>query len=414
MSGERFHGNFRRDLSEEWRGHWRAGLASFIGTGLGGSIAPTIFSVFILPLEQTFGWTRSEVMLAFSFTSICGLSAPFFGRLIDRVGPRKPLLGAFAGVAALWVLLAANPGELLWFYAALALLSVVGMPTTGLGYSRVLCSHFVKTRGTALAVGRAGTSLATALLPMALYFAIEHGTWRAGYMLMAALILFVALPVTWWGIDRGFAPTLAAANPRPDGHHTSTLDLLTNRYVILMCLGGALAYFAIIGISSQAIPILVDRRLSEEQATWLVGLLGFSSLAGTFVTGFLLDRYWAPSVALAVLALGATGALILATFPGELNLLTLGMVLVGIVLGAEIDIGSYLVTRYCGMANYSRIYGSLIVAIAGASAFGPWLSSTLYESTGNYAASLLASATSLGLAAVVYLMMGHYPDILPE
>ena len=84
------------DIRAEWRENWRAGLASFVGTGLGGAIAPALFSLFILPLEEAFGWSRSQITLAFTFTMIGGLSAPFVGRLIDRLGPRKPLLAAFA------------------------------------------------------------------------------------------------------------------------------------------------------------------------------------------------------------------------------------------------------------------------------------------------------------------------------
>lgn len=406
------------DIRAEWQMSWRAGLASFVGTGLGGAIAPALFSLFILPLEEAFGWSRSQITLAFTFTMIGGFSAVFVGRLIDRLGPRRPMLAAFAMMSLFYCLLAAMPGQIIWFYVAYTLLNLFALPTTGLGYSRVLCSHFVKTRGVALAVGRAGTGLATAVLPIVLYFVMAAASWRAGYLLMASLILAIAIPVTWWGIDRPDVPgSLQArqvAQPLSKRDPSGVLALLTNRRVILISLGSALAYLAIIAITSQMQPILVDRGLSEEQAAWLLGTLGLASLVGAFGTGFLLDRFWAPGVALLMLGCGVAGTLMLAVFPGNEVLLTAAVLLVGLTLGAEIDISSYVIARYCGMASYSSVYGIAIAAIASASAVGPLLTSRMFEASGNYQSALLLCSGCFVLAAIAYLLLGRYPAKLAE
>ena len=38
------------------------------------------FGYFIEPLEQTFGWSRTEISASLSFAAVTGLAAPFFGR----------------------------------------------------------------------------------------------------------------------------------------------------------------------------------------------------------------------------------------------------------------------------------------------------------------------------------------------
>src|SRR3981189_4014679 len=71
---------------------------SVVGRGLGES-----FTVFLLPISESFGWDRAEVVSVYSLTSLAGgLAAPLVGKLFDRSGPRTvyslgllPLGGAF-------------------------------------------------------------------------------------------------------------------------------------------------------------------------------------------------------------------------------------------------------------------------------------------------------------------------------
>src|SRR3954469_6790903 len=57
---------------------------SVLGRGLGES-----FTVFLLPISETFGWDRAQVVSVYSLTALAGgLAAPMVGRLFDRSGPR--------------------------------------------------------------------------------------------------------------------------------------------------------------------------------------------------------------------------------------------------------------------------------------------------------------------------------------
>ncbi|MDH8378183.1 MFS transporter, partial [Klebsiella pneumoniae] len=57
---------------------------SVLGRGLGES-----FTVFLLPISQSFGWDRAEVISIYSLAALAGgLAAPLIGRLFDHSGPR--------------------------------------------------------------------------------------------------------------------------------------------------------------------------------------------------------------------------------------------------------------------------------------------------------------------------------------
>src|SRR3954454_13870017 len=57
---------------------------SVLGRGLVES-----FTVFLLPISESFGWDRAQVVSVYSLSALAsGLRAPMVGRLFDRSGPR--------------------------------------------------------------------------------------------------------------------------------------------------------------------------------------------------------------------------------------------------------------------------------------------------------------------------------------
>src|SRR6266481_8044495 len=52
------------------------------------------FPVFFVALVEEFGWSRGATAAAFSISSVVqGLLSPVVGLLVDRVGPRRVILG---------------------------------------------------------------------------------------------------------------------------------------------------------------------------------------------------------------------------------------------------------------------------------------------------------------------------------
>src|SRR5256886_15723463 len=57
-------------------------------------------SVLIHPLEAEFGWSRTAIASAASLNLLLyGLAAPVGGWLLDRVGPRRVILGSLTTIA---------------------------------------------------------------------------------------------------------------------------------------------------------------------------------------------------------------------------------------------------------------------------------------------------------------------------
>src|SRR6185369_2571297 len=102
-----------------------AGIGSFMSYG---PIIAFTFGVFIKPLSEEFGWSRTDISLGFSLSlfMLSGM-APIVGRLVDRFGARKVIIPSVfvfgSGVTSLAFLSAS-----LWhFYAVYVLLGIVSV-----------------------------------------------------------------------------------------------------------------------------------------------------------------------------------------------------------------------------------------------------------------------------------------------
>ena len=185
--------------------------------------------------------------------------------------------------------------------------------------------------------------------------------------------------------------------------------MLGNWRVLALCLAGALTYAPFSGIITQLHPLLTGGGLGPDVAARIVGLTAVSSLTGMLLSGWLADRIWAPLVA-CVFTLGPVlGSILL--MPPQLSVVTacVGVTLIGLAQGAEIQIIAYLVGRYFGTRNYAMIFGlSVLTTTAMCTVFNVGFGFA-YDRFGDYQIALAVAAASFLVAALGYLSLGRYP-----
>ena len=103
---------------------WWIVLACFLISFYAGGAVWFGFTVFFEPIVEEFGWSHTQVSVAFSLRGFeIGILAPITGLLVDRLGPRKlAFSGTFIVGAALIVLGFTN--SLGMFYGAFILLAL--------------------------------------------------------------------------------------------------------------------------------------------------------------------------------------------------------------------------------------------------------------------------------------------------
>src|SRR5215470_8223788 len=101
-------------------------LLSALGRGLGQS-----FTVFLLPISETFGWNRGQIISVYSVASLAtAVASPLVGRMFDRFGPR--VVYSLGLIVLAGALLVGAYGQQLW-QLQLSLGLCVGLGIAGIG-----------------------------------------------------------------------------------------------------------------------------------------------------------------------------------------------------------------------------------------------------------------------------------------
>src|SRR5262245_40927930 len=175
---------------------WWVVLVAGVGLSLNyGPIIVATFGVFLKPLGQEFGWSRTGISLAFSLGNLMFSGAlPLIGRLVDRLGARKVILPSVLifglGVMSFYFLSAS-----LWHFYALYLLLGGVSSGTAPAYSKVIPHWFDQKRGLALGLAMAGISVGGFILPPLAQTLITTVGWRQAYVFLGLLAIGITMPV---------------------------------------------------------------------------------------------------------------------------------------------------------------------------------------------------------------------------
>ena len=399
---------------------WRVVLAAGIGLLL--ASGPTLvvtFGVFLKSLSQEFGWSRTQLSLAVSLYTIAGSGAALFiGRLVDQWGARRVIMPAVV-LSGLGVLSLAFLSAPLWhFYLLYLFLGVVGGGTTAMPYAKVIARWFDQQRGLALGVALVGMALGGLIMPPLAQTLITGVGWRHAYAVLGVLAMAITLPVVGvllvespqgmglWP-DGAPGPRVGAARQsqepglsRREAWHTGTFWLLVGAFFLL-----AVSFF---GQLIHLVPLLTDRGVSAPRAALAVSVMAVGSLLGRIGTGYLLDRFFAPSVAIGFFCAAAVGSFLLwsgVTGGGAV----IAVVLMGLAQGAELDLMAYTVSRYFGLRAFAEIYGYTFAAFSLGGVIGPLLMGMGFDAMGSYHVVLGGFVVTALIAAGLMSRLGPYP-----
>jgi len=85
-----------------------------------------------------------------------------------------------------------------------------------------------------------------------------------------------------------------------------------------------------------------------------------------------------------------------------------GTVLVGVGLGAEVDLIAFLLSRYLGMRSFGEIYGYLFAIFMLGSGLGPFVMGVSFDRRGSYNLILECFGFALVAASILILRLGPY------
>lgn len=271
-------------------------------------------SVLMLPLEDEFGWSRTQLSLAVTVNLLLyGLMAPFAAALMARFGLRKVTSVALLLVASGAALstFATEPWMLVLTWGVL-----IGLGTGSMALvfaATVADQWFHRRRGLVVGILTAGSATGQLVfLPFIALLVTDQGWRQASLLVAGGALLVVPLVLIFLRnhpVDIGMTPYGAAETyvyePPARGNAVKLALATLRRATKVRTFWALVAGFAICGattnglIGTHFIPSAHDHGLPETTAAGLLAIVGIFDIIGTIASGWLTDRV-NPRILLAV------------------------------------------------------------------------------------------------------------------
>jgi sugar phosphate permease len=383
--------------------------------------AVATLSIFVDPMTQEFGWSRTAISGAVSLGGLlAAFLSPTLGPMLDRHGARALLTFAVAATGLACAALAYTP-SLLYFYVAFCIARTCFAGPFDLGIYGAVNKWFVARRAIATAIANVAMMAGLVTMPLIAQFAIDHSGWRTGWIAVGVTVLVVGLLPVWLFVmrqpeDIGLAPDGAVAD---DGHtdrtgpgsgarstvegrqYTRGEAMRTPAFWQLM-LYTALIFPVQAGVSLHQAPYLIERGIDATTAALVVST--FSLMSG--VSGLLfgvIGRRVGVRLGLVVASLVLTAAVVLLDRLATSGEAFIAAALFGAGLGGMLTMLPVAWADFFGRQSYGAIRGVALMAQILPQAAGPLISGILRDWTGDYHASLMCFAVFSGLSVVVAL-----------
>lgn len=384
---------------------------------LGRGLADT-YTVFLLPLEREFGWTRSELTGVYAiYLLVNGLSAPLIGLLFDRLGPRW-VYGAGVTCLGTAFFLAQQMGSLWQFYLFVGVLIGFAVSFNGMVPGSALLARWYRARlSTAIGIAFSAVGVGSVVFVPLAQLLITHYDWRFAYRVMGGglllLVPLVLFAIPWRKFAAGHADYQARTLKAVPGEGWTLPKALRTR----IYWGLAQVFFCtsigMYGIVVQLVVFLIDAGFSPLAAATTFGIIGMLSSISIMSSGFIADRFGIRRTVTVSFIGTASGMLLLIAMTRWPSTLLLGLFVpvFGLCMGMRGPIVSSICARHFAGPSVATIYGTIYASNALGAAFGSLMGGVLHDLTGGYVLGLGFSLFFIALAALPFWIvpaLKHY------
>lgn len=387
------------------------------------------FSLFIDPLSETFGWSRSAISAIWSgallFSLICG---PLVGMFIDRYGGRRMVWIGMPIFGLSYILMTQIESYLVFFVVVVVGFGIglaAGINAPG---EAEIAYWFRRKRAFALGIATAGSGIAGLTLVPGIGWVIADYGWQTAAVLLGVVTILCALPIGWvlkgrpedHGQHVDGIPEAGVGSRDGNGVKRAALpnepaftarEALRMSVFWLLNLAFAMRWLGVAMVTVHQVPYLVNIGFTATEAATVLGASAALTVPSRLLFGWLGDRTSIRTWLIITYILQGL-ALVVLMYAGPRWTLYLYVVLFGFGAAAW-PLGSALIGEYFGRQNYATIQGSSRPLAQGGRVVGAMLGGVVFDITGRYEPAFLLTAIALFIG-VVLLFAARPPSYIPS
>ena len=368
-------------------------------------------SVFLQPMSEAMGWSRTDISTAALLNYLCmGVASFVWGALSDRFGTRAVVLsgGVLLGLGIVGASQAATLGQFQLLFGV-----VIGV-AAGSFYApltSITTNWFTQHRTLAVALVSSGMSVGSMTVAPFARWMITTYDWRTAMLVIGDLAWLIVIPAALL-VRNPPTPSAVAVPTAPGAGRdlTVTQALRTPQFAAI-----AFAHFACCAAHSGPIFHMVanaiDHGVSAMAATTVLSAAGLAALGGRILCGIVADRVGAKRTLVAGLALQAV-AVSLYLFTRELTGFYALALMFGFSYGGVMPLYPVIIREYFGQRIMGSTFGAVAFLATFGMALGPWAGGFLYDTFGSYF-WLFIGSFGIGLAAVAIALTFRSPRRIP-
>lgn len=358
-------------------------------------------------LLKEFGWSRGVLKFRDLITlMVAGLSAPFIGALIDKVGVRKLMLTGCILLTTVYF----SYGHITSLIQMYLIHAGFGLVLVCIG-GNIAVIHvsqwFVKHRGTAIGIAIVGSSMGGVIFTPVVVTLVGKLGWRAtfecmslfGVALFIICFLLAKRPEDMGQTPLGFGEEdSGSSSPASPGDLTFSEAVRTVSFWALAIVAMT-TYYALLTLASHLFLHLRGMGWEPPAAGMGVSALFMFAVVANFLFGLLVDYFNLRKVFFVNILIMLAGLGLLAS--QDAGLIWPAIIVTGLGWGGLYTLLQLQVVNNFGLTHCGKILGTITLMDAFSGGLGSWITGMLFDRFQNYdmAFYILVGLVGLGLIA---------------
>lgn len=373
------------------------------------------FGVFQIPIQEEFGWPRSEFSLAIAIQNLAwGFGAPFFGAFAEKIGDKKAIiLGAILYSLGLVLTTGANTSIEIQLYEIL-----VGFGIAGTGFGVILAvvgrASAPEHRAMSLAIATASGSVGQIIGPTVAIILLETMTWQTVFLIFAISILGILLLLPFMRY-----PERASKEEIEESLSEILLIAFKDPTYMMIFVGFFSCGYQLAFITAHFPALVTEMSAPIDPTGWCgdlgiettaalggmaISVIGAANIFGTLMAGWAGKRFGKKWLLSGIYAGRSIAAAWFILTPITANTVLIFSFAMGFLWLATVPLTSGLVAHIYGIKYMATLYGIVFFSHQLGSFVGVYLGGFLYDMYGSY-----TTVWWLGIAVGVFSSLIHLP-----
>jgi MFS family permease len=357
------------------------------------------FGLYLSPMTLDLGWSRQTFAVALAIQNLVyGLATPLAGMVADKYGAAKALVAGTIIYALGMVLMAYSTTG--WeFSLSAGLLVGAGLSCSGFAIVFGVVGRAFPPEKRTVALGIAGAAGSFGQFLMLPYgqIMINAMGWQNALLIGAATLMLI-LPLSTALVEtRKAAVSEASRQSIPE----ALREALGHSGYVLLCSGYFVCGFQLMFISVHFPAYLIDQRMTPETGMMALALIGLFNIFGTYVWGWLGQRYTKKYVLSSLYFTRAVVFAIFITLPVSPMTVYAFSASIGFLWLGTVPVTSGLIAHIFGVKYLATLGGIAFLFHQVGSFLGVWIAGYLFDSTGSYRLMWLLTIALGVIAALI-------------